>query len=206
MLRLNVSVEPERIDLPGGAWVLMDPPTTAAFYAAQEMARARLPGRDEGEAEDAYLARVNPVLKAYGVDAFYGRTSRETAEKALFGAMLYGCLAEVLIREWEGIGDEDGAPVALSETAIQAAMRSPLFGPRIQDRIEARIGAVITEGNGSAPPSSTGGAAARKTAGTAPSTAKPAAKAGAARTRKTGGSASARKSSTPRKPSTASKS
>jgi|GEM_PF-3910663 hypothetical protein len=206
MLRLNISAEPERLALAGGAAIIMDPPTTAAFYAAQEMARARLPGRDDKEKEPAYLKRVKPVLKAYGVDAFYGRMPRETAERALFVAMLYGCLAEVLIRDWEGIGDDTGAPVPVTIPNVQAAMRSPLIGPPVRDRIEASIGAVIHEGNASAPPSPTGGEAAHKTAGIAPASAKPAARAGAARTPKTGSSASARKSNTRPKASKASKS
>ena len=100
MLRLNLSTEPQWLDLGHGVRLLVEPLTTAIMLAA----------------------RSDPAIVAAATDA---ETSASNDDLARIVAK---AVARIVVRDWEGVGDEDGEPMAISHDGIDALLELwPIF-------------------------------------------------------------------------------
>lgn len=102
MLRLNLSNEPRWLDLGYGVRLLVEPLTTAIMLAARSdptiLAAAQGPEPGDERSNDD-LARI--VAKA---------------------------VARIVVKDWEGVGDEDGKPLTLTPERIDALLELwPIF-------------------------------------------------------------------------------
>jgi hypothetical protein len=100
MLRLNLSTEPRWLDLGHGVRLLVEPLTTAIMLAARsDPTIVAAAGDAEGSASIDDLARI--VAKA---------------------------VARIVVKDWEGVGDEDGKPLPLTPEGIDALLELwPIF-------------------------------------------------------------------------------
>ncbi len=100
MLRLNLSTEPRWLDLGHGVRLLVEPLTTAIMLAARSDPTIVVAAGDaEGSASNDDLARI--VAKA---------------------------VARIVVKDWEGVGDEDGEQLALTPEGIDALLELwPIF-------------------------------------------------------------------------------
>ena len=100
MLRLNLSIEPRWLDLGHGVRLLVEPLTTAIMLAA----------------------RSDPTIIAAAADAG-GSASNDDLARIVAKAV-----ARIVVRDWEGVGDEDGEPMAISHDGIDALLELwPIF-------------------------------------------------------------------------------
>lgn len=122
MIRLRISRGAEWIDLGQGVRALVEPMTTATFMAMRNDPRfADLVA--EGDGADAYALMMMTAV----------------------------CAGERLITEWEGVGDEDGKPVAPGPETIDALFAQTACGLAFFERVIAPWQQVVAEKNGSAP-------------------------------------------------------
>jgi hypothetical protein len=100
MLRLNLSTEPRWLDLGHGVRLLVEPLTTAIMLAARsDPTIIAAAGDADGSASNDDLARI--VAKA---------------------------VARIVVKDWEGLGDEDGKPLPLTPEGIDALLELwPIF-------------------------------------------------------------------------------
>ena len=100
MLRLNLSTEPRWLDLGHGVRLLVEPLTTAIMLAARsDPTIVAAAGDAEGSASTDDLARI--VAKA---------------------------VARIVVKDWEGVGGEDGKPLSLTPDGIDALLELwPIF-------------------------------------------------------------------------------
>ncbi|KGL00042.1 hypothetical protein [Thalassobacter sp. 16PALIMAR09] len=101
MLRLNLSTEPRWLDLGHGVRLLVEPLTTAIMLAARSDPTIIAAAAVEGEAAHSNddLARI--VAKA---------------------------VARIVVKDWEGVGDEDGKLLPLTPEGIDALLELwPIF-------------------------------------------------------------------------------
>jgi hypothetical protein len=102
MLRLNLSNEPRWLDLGHGVRLLLEPLTTAVMLAARSdpaILAATQGGTDDDRSSNDDLARI--VAKA---------------------------VARIVVKDWEGVGDEDGKPLPLTPSGIDALLELwPIF-------------------------------------------------------------------------------
>lgn len=100
MLRLNLCIEPRWIDLGHGVRLLVEPLTTAIMLAARsDPTIIAAAAHSGGSASNDDLARI--VAKA---------------------------VARIVVRDWEGVGNEDGEPMAISHDGIDALLEIwPIF-------------------------------------------------------------------------------
>ncbi len=100
MLRLNLSNEPRWFDLGHGVRLLVEPLTTAIMLAARsDPTIVAAAGDAEGSASNDDLARI--VAKA---------------------------VARIVVKDWEGVGDEDGKLLPLTPEGIDALLEIwPIF-------------------------------------------------------------------------------
>jgi hypothetical protein len=100
MLRLNLCTEPRWIDLGHGVRLLVEPLTTAIMLATRsDPTIVAAAGHAEGSTSNDDLARI--VAKA---------------------------VARIVVKDWEGVGDEDGKPMPISHDGIDALLELwPIF-------------------------------------------------------------------------------
>ena len=102
MLRLNLSNEPQWLDLGHGVRLFLQPLTTAVMLAARSdpaILAATQVTEGDGAASNDDLARI--VAKA---------------------------VARIVVKDWEGVGDEDGKPLSLTPEGIDALLELwPIF-------------------------------------------------------------------------------
>ena len=99
MLRLNLSTEPRWLDLGHGVRLLVEPLTTAIMLAARSDPTIVAAAEAESSASNDDLARI--VAKA---------------------------VARIVVKDWDGVGDEDGKPLALTPEGIDALLELwPIF-------------------------------------------------------------------------------
>ena len=100
MLRLTLSNEPRWLDLGHGVRLLVEPLTTAIMLAARsDPTIIAAAGYAEGSASNDDLARI--VAKA---------------------------VARIVVKDWEGVGDEDGKLLPLTPEGIDAMLELwPIF-------------------------------------------------------------------------------
>jgi len=100
MLRLNLSTEPQWLDLGHGVRLLVEPLTTAIMLAA----------------------RSDPAIVAA---ATYAENSASNDDLARIVAK---AVARIVIKDWEGVGDGDGKPLPLTPECIDALLELwPIF-------------------------------------------------------------------------------
>lgn len=160
MIRLGVSgkvSEPEWLEFPAfatgegegrqvPAW-LLDPPTLAHERAARSIARRAVPGRDEGESDEAYLERLRETVAAWGATLPEGRLDLEARVSGAVSAIALTAMAEALIRDWRGFGDDEGEAIEPSSLAIQAAMRQVSIANRFEAWLSGKLAGRQAEGN-----------------------------------------------------------
>jgi hypothetical protein len=100
MLRLNLSTEPQWLELGHGVRLLVEPLTTAIMLAARcDRAIVAAASFAKISASNDDLARI--VAKA---------------------------VARIVVKDWEGVGDEDGKPLPLTPEGIDALLELwPIF-------------------------------------------------------------------------------
>ena len=100
MLRLNLSTEPRWLDLGHGVRLLLEPLTTAIMLAA----------------------RSDPTIVAAAADAETGTSNDDLAR------IVAKAVARIVVKDWEGVGDEDGKPLPLTPVGIDALLELwPIF-------------------------------------------------------------------------------
>ena len=102
MLRLNLSTEPRWLDLGHGVRLLVEPLTTAIMLAA----------------------RSDPAIVAAAAEA-EGDAAHSNDDLARIVAK---AVARIVVKDWEGLGDEDGKPLPLTPEGINALLELwPIF-------------------------------------------------------------------------------
>ena len=102
MLRLNLSNEPQWLDLGHGVRLLVEPLTTAVMLAA----------------------RSDPAILA-ATENLQGSTSANTDDLALIVAK---AVARIVVKDWEGVGDAEDKPLPLTPEGIDALLEVwPIF-------------------------------------------------------------------------------
>lgn len=100
MLRLNLSNEPSWLDLGHGVRLLVEPLTTAIMLAA----------------------RSDPTIVTAVADA------EDSASNDDLACIVAKAVARIVVKDWEGVGDEDGEPMAISHDGIDALLELwPIF-------------------------------------------------------------------------------
>ena len=100
MLRLNLSNDPRWLELGHGVRLLVAPLTTAIMLAA----------------------RSDPTIVAAAADA-EGSTSHDD-----LACIVAKAVARIVVKDWEGVGDEDGKPLPLTPDGIDALLELwPIF-------------------------------------------------------------------------------
>ncbi|WP_375572633.1 hypothetical protein ABWH93_06270 [Seohaeicola saemankumensis] len=100
MLRLNLSTEPRWLDLGHGVRLLVEPLSTAIMLAA----------------------RSDPTIVAAAADT-ENCTSNDDLARIVAKAV-----ARIAIKDWDGVGDEDGQPLVLTPDGIDALLELwPIF-------------------------------------------------------------------------------
>lgn len=114
MLRLNLSTEPRWLDLGNGVRLLVEPLTTAVMLAARS-----------DPAIVAATAAVTPALNAANGaedDALIAASNDDLAR------IVAKAVAKITVKDWEGVGDEEGAPLPLTPEGIDALLELwPIF-------------------------------------------------------------------------------
>ena len=100
MLRLNLSTEPRWLDLGHGVRLLVEPLTTAIMLAA----------------------RSDPTIVAATSDAEANASNDDLAR------IVAKAVARIVVKDWDGVGDEDGKPLPLTPEGIDALLELwPIF-------------------------------------------------------------------------------
>ena len=126
MLTLDLSCEPEWLDLPHGVRLRVRPIDRVVRAAA----------------EGAALAKAKVALAE--ADA----PEDSPAFKTLYLLLLTRLLARHAVLAWEGVGDRDGAPLALSPEALDALLDRDDMLLAFWDRVVNRADPMESEGNG----------------------------------------------------------
>ena len=102
MLRLNLSTEPRWLDLGHGVRLLVEPLTTAIMLAA----------------------RSDPAIVAAAVEA----DSDEARANDDLARIVAKAVARIIVKDWDGVGDEDGKLLPLTPEGIDALLELwPIF-------------------------------------------------------------------------------
>ncbi|MFN6998827.1 hypothetical protein [Elioraea tepidiphila] len=126
MLTFDLSCEPVWLDLPHGVRLRVRP--------IDRIVRAA--------AEGAALEKAKQAL------AEAGAPEDSPAFKTLYLLLLTRLLARHAVLAWEGVGDRDSAPLALSPEALDALLDRDDMLLAFWDRVVNRADPVDAEGNG----------------------------------------------------------
>lgn len=126
MLTLHISTEPQWVELPSGVRLLVKPLDRVVRAAA----------------EGAALEKAKQAL------AGAGAPENSPAFKALYLLILSRLLARHAVLAWEGVGDREGAPLALSPEALDALLDRDEMLIAFWERVVNRADPVEAEGNG----------------------------------------------------------
>ena len=114
MLRLNLSSEPRWLDLGHGVRLLVAPLTTAVMLAARSDPAIVAATTAVTPAPDAAIGAEHDVLASASNDDL----ARIVAK----------AVARIVVKDWEGVGDEEGAPLPLTPEGIDALLELwPIF-------------------------------------------------------------------------------
>jgi hypothetical protein len=129
MLRLDLPTEPFWVDCPHGVRLLCRPLTTALNHAAWARAARRLAALREVDATDARL--TDPDLMA-----------------GLLRAEASAALGEVLVLDWQGVGNADGSAAApLTPDGIRALLSVPEIEGAFDRGVMLPLTRLAAEGN-----------------------------------------------------------
>jgi hypothetical protein len=142
MFRLPVAAAERWLDLPHGVRIKVRPLSTAILEASRAQA-ARETRALQQEAEAAAAA---------------GHPMDPRGRNGANAAWLSGLWAEIQVRalldhaviEWEGVEDEHGAPLGLTEAALAAFAAHPEMADAFFAAYRAPVEELAAEGNGSA--------------------------------------------------------
>jgi hypothetical protein len=127
MLRLNLTTGPEWLDLGHGVRLLVTPLTTPVMMAARKAAQGEIALPDGADAAAADL------------------------DTDSIGLAMAKAVAQIVVTDWEGVGDADGNPVAVSPEGIDALLDIwPIF-EAFQTLYVARAMILDAEKNASPP-------------------------------------------------------
>ena len=102
MLRLNLSNEPQWLDLGHGVRLFVEPLTTAVMLAA----------------------RSDPAILT-ATENLQGSTGANNDDLALVVAK---AVARIVVKDWEGVGDTDGKPLSVTSDGIAGLLEIwPIF-------------------------------------------------------------------------------
>ncbi len=102
MLRLNLSNEPRWLELGHGVRLLVEPLTTAIML----------------------VARSDPAIVAAAADA----ESDAAHTNDDLARIVAKAVARIVVKDWDGVGDEDGEPLTLTPEGIEALLELwPIF-------------------------------------------------------------------------------
>lgn len=140
MLRLSLSPEPRWLELSHGVRLFVRPLTAAVLASAQSYAQRVI--RDAVIAHgEAVSLGAQPQGPDYAdPDVRNGRIAEELA----VGLARFGII------DWEGVGDETGALLPITDAALAAFGRSELSAAFVA-AYDAPLREAATEGNASAP-------------------------------------------------------
>ena len=100
MLRLNLSSEPEWLDLGHGVRLMVDPLSTAVMMAARSDPGIIAVARASADLEEA----TDP-----------GRNDQ-------IAVIVAKAVARIVVKDWEGVGDADGNPIKPTPDGIDALL------------------------------------------------------------------------------------
>ena len=127
---------------------LLHRPTPAHQRAARAIARDAIPGRNEGENDEAWVERLRATLAGFGAIFPEGRLNLEARTEGAIDAMALTALAETLIADWAHFGDKaTKSCIDVSPIAIRAAMRDTYVANRFEVWVNRHLTALVTEGN-----------------------------------------------------------
>jgi hypothetical protein len=127
MLRLNLTTGPEWIELGHGVRLQVVPLSTAIMMAARKHAQGQI----------ALPEGADPELADIDTDSI--------------GLAMAKAVARIVVTDWEGVGNADGEPVAVSPEGIDALLDVwPIF-EAFQTRYVARAMILDAEKNASPP-------------------------------------------------------
>lgn len=164
MLRLGLPREPRWLALGNGVRILVRPLSTAIYRAATASAlrQATAVAEEKGLIEEAggSVLDIPDPLDRDGIEG-------------LRQQFMLQALAQHAIAEWQGVGDEGGAPAPVTPASVAAFIRDfPLHAGRFEAGYLREIIDLAVEGNGSgAAPSGTTAAAPATAPGASPSAA-----------------------------------
>ena len=114
MLRLNLSSEPRWLDLGHGVRLLVAPLTTAVMLAARS--------------DPAIVAATAAVTPASGGANGAEHDALIAASNDDLARIVAKAVAKITVKDWEGVGDEDGKPLPLTPEGIDALLELwPIF-------------------------------------------------------------------------------
>lgn len=100
MLQLNLSTDPQWLDLGHGVRLFVAPLTTAIMLAA----------------------RSDPTIASAAAHAVISASNDDLAR------IVAKAVARIVVKDWEGVGDEDGKPLPLTPEGIDALLELwPIF-------------------------------------------------------------------------------
>lgn len=127
MLKLNLDKrEDEWVDLGHGVRLLVEPLSTAIMLAA----------------------RNDPAVRDLAGDPAQDEDGDDAAQDEAVAVVVAKALARLVVKDWEGVGDEQGAPIALTPEGLDALLDIwPIF-EAFQTRYVAGAMLVDAEKNG----------------------------------------------------------
>jgi hypothetical protein len=133
MIRLSLQVAPSWLDLGHGVRLLVEPLSTAVMLAARS---------------DPAVIAAGQNLPADGAAAAQDETLSVAVQDETIAVIVAKALARIVVKDWEGVGDETGAPVAPTPERIDALLDIwPIF-EAFQTRYVAGAMLVDAEKNG----------------------------------------------------------
>ena len=100
MLRLNLSVEPQWLDLGHGVRLLVEPLSTAVMMAA----------------------RSDPAVRAVAGDNADLEEATGSAPDDQIAVIVAKAVARLVVKDWEGVGDANGKPLPVTPDGIDALL------------------------------------------------------------------------------------
>lgn len=128
MLKLSLKSEPSWLDLDHGVHLFVEPLSTAIMLAARS--------------DPAVCALAGKPAKDSAVD------SADVVQDEAVAVIVAKALARIVVKDWEGVGDEAGEPLALTPEGLDALLDIwPIF-EAFQTRYVAGAMLVDAEKNG----------------------------------------------------------
>jgi len=143
MIKIGKSKTQQRLDLGAGAYLLYRTATTIDHEAGSSAARAFFRAVREGrESLDRFGLSVGPIEEI------------QLDDSLAFGVSEIVSLTEIALRcvaSWEGVADEEGAPLPLDRASMCALLQDARYFQLVRDELLAPLHVLAAEGNAYAP-------------------------------------------------------